>query len=226
MRASLVPQLLAIAKKHINNQQPHLNFYETGFVYGHYPENIYPTQQLIFTAISTNPTLLLKILYHFTQSNELKAPISKNTSLATWQESGTSFWAQEHKLALCGKIKHNLTKTILDEDYYAIEIFPDALIHLEKKTYPKPSLQTTIYKDISFALPANMPINQLIEILLQNKYDFEIFDIYPNENLNKLRNYGIRFKFNLSQSITKTELNEKIEGIKTLVMQTLNISTN
>ncbi len=227
LRASMIPQLLKIANWHINNAHQYTSFFEIGLIYDD------AGQHTILTAISKNPDELLRIFYHALESNNLEVPnktipYGKNTISAKWQDSGATFVHNDKTVAICGRIKQSLTKHLIDSktEFYALEIYPNTISSLDKKHYAKPSTQAPVYKDISFTLQENIYTNILIDFLNKNGYDFSIFDIYPSSDLSKTRNFGLRFKFMLENSLSKSELNEKTDKIKELVLKELNISSS
>lgn len=217
LRTSLIPQLLNTANWHEQNAHPEREFFEIGLIYGNY-ENY---QKLSFTAISIDQAKLLKILYHFLESNKFQN-LESETHSAIWQDSGLQFSSNKKIIAHCGRIKQNL-KNKKSNIYYALEIEVENLSHIPKKQLAKPSLHAPVYKDISFKLPAQMQIHELTNLLTKNNIKFNIFDVYPNTNINQERNCGIRIELEYNENIEKIELNNQIEKIKSLVEKELKI---
>lgn len=234
LRASMIPQLLRTCSWHENNSHHHRRFFEIGTIYGNDIDSndknaIYTHNQTnVFTAIAQNPIELLRILYHFTQHNLLIAPKATQQLTQKWQDSGDAFFEQDSIIAACGRIKQNLIRATIDskDDYYAIEIYLNNLAKLQKKQYNKPSAQTPVYKDISFNLPPETPINHVTSLLDEHKYNYEIFDIYPSTDKSSQRNLGLRLQFDLDETVTKNDLNQLVETVKALVLKKLNITSN
>ena len=214
LRGTLIPHLLKTTQWHINNNQHYRKFFEHGLVYGEYSNK----QKTIFTAIAPTHKELLEIFYDYLEKNNLKMP-KTSTSLKPWMHEGIIF----DGIAACGKIKSEILKEFDLKEYYAIEI--ECLESLPKNKNIKQA-EFPVYKDISFELAQNTSCASLLELLEENKYNFEVFDIYPSQKIDKPRNISIRFKFNEEKTLNKQELSIKIEKIKKLVNKNLNIASS
>ncbi len=228
LRATLIPQLLKIAQWHIANHDLNRNFFELSLIYGNFENTSTSlnTQQKIFTAISHDHKKLLAMLYNIFDTLNLEYPNNSAIEIA-WQEHGISFIYNDILIASVGKIKETISNEFDITEYFALELFFENLANnlskMPKTIHKKPFSQLPIYKDISFHLEPNVKIGTLTDLLKNSQYTFEIFDIYPSENLTCKRNVGIRFVFTENETLTTEQLNTKIAKIKKIVKEKLNI---